>query len=173
MPSRRLWLLAAGVAALVLLALYFADPVPDPLRPGARAPEFELARLEGGTAELAALRGKVVLINFWATWCRPCLEEMPAMQRLYDALDGKNFELLAISVDEDADQVAPFRDRLRLGFPILLDPEQRVARAYQTFRYPESYLVDPEGMIVSRYVGPREWDSTLYREHIEQLIGGP
>lgn len=165
--------MAAAVAALVFAALHFAPPVPDPLRPGAPAPDFELPRFEGGRESLSAQRGKVVLINFWATWCRPCLEEMPSMERLYQDLAGEAFEMLAISVDESAEPIGAFRERLGLTFPILLDPEQRVAEAYQTFHYPESYLIDPEGRIVSRYIGPRDWSSSLYREHIRTLLGSP
>jgi len=173
MPARRTVLLALGVAVLVFAALHFAEPVPDTLRPGAPAPDFELARFTGESESLAAQRGKVVLINFWATWCRPCLEEMPSMERLYRDLAGEAFEMLAISVDETAEPIGDFRERLGLTFPILLDPEQRVAALYQTFHYPESYLVDAEGRIVSRYIGPREWDSSLYREHIRALLGAP
>jgi peroxiredoxin len=114
----------------------------------------------------------VVLLNFWATWCKPCEDEMPAMQRLHRSLAGRPFELLAISVDAGRDEVAAFRERLGLGFPILLDPRKRVAGAYQSFRFPESWLVDADGRLVERYVGPREWDAPEYRERILRLLPG-
>jgi len=95
---------------------------------------------------------------------------MPAMQRLYDALAGTGFELLAISVDSGDAEVRAFRDRLSLRFPILRDPEKQAASAYQTFRYPESWLIGPDGTIVARYVGPREWDGPVYVERIRRLI---
>ena len=157
------------VGAVFLLA----KPPPEPIRPGASAPAFVLPRLDGGPpVSLGELRGRVVLVNFWATWCKPCEEEMPAMQRLHQALAGTGFELLAVSVDQSADDVKAFRDRLGLTFPILLDPERRVAGAYQSYRYPESYLIDRDGRILSRYVGPRDWDTAAYQQRIRALVAG-
>lgn len=95
---------------------------------------------------------------------------MPAMQRLYETLAGSRFELLAISVDEDPALVERFRDRLGLTFPILLDPDQRVARGWQTFRFPETLLIGPDGEVLERYVGPREWDAVAYVERIRRLL---
>jgi peroxiredoxin len=141
-----------------------------PVGEGYKAPDFRLPALDGAEHSLSALRGRVVLLNFWATWCKPCEDEMPAMQRLYGALAGTGFELLAISVDEGDDDVRAFRDRLALRFPILRDPEKQAASAYQTFRFPESWLIGPDGTIVARYVGPREWDAPVYVERIRKLI---
>ncbi len=143
-----------------------------PAAEGHAAPDFRLPLLDGAEQSLSALRGRVVLLNFWATWCKPCEDEMPAMQRLYDALAGTGFELLAISVDEGDDEVRAFRDRLALRFPILRDPEKKAATAYQTFRFPESWLIDADGTIVARYIGPREWDGAVYVERIRKLIEG-
>jgi peroxiredoxin len=95
---------------------------------------------------------------------------MPAMQRLYEELGGPSFELLAISVDEEVSEVERFRDRLGLTFPILLDPDQRAAHAYQTFRFPETLLVDADGSVVERYVGPKEWDAAAYIDRIRRLM---
>jgi peroxiredoxin len=165
--------LAGAVAAAVLAALLLLEPPADPIRAGQRAPGFELPRLDGGAPlSLDGLRGRVVLLNFWATWCGPCEAEMPAMQRLHDALAGPDFELVAVSVDASRDDVEAFRTRLGLRFPIALDPEKRVANAYQSYRFPESYLIDREGRILSRYIGPREWDSPLYAERIRRVLAG-
>jgi peroxiredoxin len=164
------WLVVLCVAAGAVLAL-LTVPGEAPIGRGSRAPEFALPRLDGaGPVRLAELRGGIVLLNFWATWCKPCEEEMPAMQRLYAVLDGPGFELLAVSVDEDAAAVESFRDRLGLAFPILLDPDQRVAHAYQTFRFPETFLLDVDGTVVERYVGPKEWDAGAYVERIRRLV---
>jgi peroxiredoxin len=162
----------AGLAWAVLGSERLATPVGE----GHPAPGFTLPSLEGTDVSLESRRGRVVLINFWATWCKPCEDEMPAMQRLYTALgggEGERFELLAISVDEAGAEVREFRERLALTFPILLDPEKRSASAYQTFRFPESWLVDREGVVVARYVGPREWDDPLYVERIRRLMAAP
>jgi peroxiredoxin len=162
--------LAAALLAAVGWAVWSTDLVAPPIEAGVAAPTFTLPRLDGAEVALASLRGKVVLVNFWASWCAPCEQEMPAMQRLYGRLAGKGFELLAVSVDEDRDAVVRFRDRLRLSFPILLDPDKRAARAYQSLRYPESFLVDRDGTLVARYIGERDWDADAYVERIERLL---
>jgi len=95
---------------------------------------------------------------------------MPAMQRLYETLSPEGFELVAISVDESRDDVEAFRERLGLGFPILLDPDQTVSRRYQTTGFPESLLVDRQGRIIERYVGPREWDHPDYVSRVRRLL---
>jgi len=170
MQQRRgVWLIGLCVAAGAAFALFSAS-TEVPVDRGARAPDFTLPQL--GSADpirFGSLRGRVVLVNFWATWCKPCEDEMPAMQRLYDALRGSGFDLLAISVDEDSGLVESFRDRLGLRFPILLDADQAVAHAYQTFRFPETLLVGADGEIVERYVGPKEWDAEAYVARIRRL----
>ncbi len=166
--------LALGLAAalVVFAVLLLSEPTPDPIRPGQAAPAFELPLIDGGSVSLEKLRGRVVVLNFWATWCKPCEGEMPAMQRLHDALAGSDFELVAVSVDASREDVAKYRERLGLTFPIALDPDKRVANAYQSYRYPESYLIDREGRILARYIGPRDWDSALYVDRIRRVIAG-
>ena len=167
--------LGAVALALLLLAglawVVFGSQRPStPVGEGHPAPDFTLPALDAAEVTLSALRGRVVLLNFWATWCKPCENEMPAMQRLYRTLGGPDFELLAISVDEGDDEVRAFRDRLGLGFPVLRDPAKRAADDYQTFRFPESWLIDRDGNVAARYIGPREWDDPLYVERIRKLI---
>jgi peroxiredoxin len=164
-------LLALLLAAGALWVAFGAERPAAPVAEGQPAPDFSLPTLDGGELSLASLRGRVVLLNFWATWCKPCEDEMPAMQRLHDGLAGADFELLAVSVDEGDAEVRAFRDRLGLRFPILLDPGKRAADAYQTFRFPESWLIGRDGTVVARYVGPREWDDPVYVERIRRLIG--
>jgi len=153
----------------------------SPVVRGANAPAFDLARVaaatktpEGeagaGSLELSSLIGRVVLVNFWATWCEPCEQEMPAMQRLYERLPSDRFELVAISIDDEESKVAEFVARYSLTFPVLMDPGKRVSEAYQTMGVPESILIDRDGHVVERYVGPREWDAPEYVERIESLF---
>ncbi len=143
---------------------------PPPISAGLPAPAFTLPDLDGASVALESRRGQVVLVNFWATWCKPCEDEMPAMERLYQALRDRGFELLAVSVDDSDEPVRPFRDRLELTFPILMDPDRTVAGVYQSQRFPESYLIGRDGMIVERYIGPREWDAPAYVARIERLL---
>jgi thiol-disulfide isomerase/thioredoxin len=146
------------------------------------APAFSLPRLAvavdpPGVAvdsadpfDLAALSGRVVLVNFWATWCEPCEQELPAMERLYQRLPRDRFELVAVSIDDEDAKVAEFVKRYSLTFPIVMDRDKKVSEAYQTMGVPESLLVDRSGRIVERYVGPREWDAPEYVERIEALF---
>jgi peroxiredoxin len=163
---------AALVAVAVFAARWATGPPPDPILPGQAAPGFSLPDLDGAPVSLADQRGKVVLLNFWATWCKPCEDEMPAMQRLYEGLAGTDFEMLAVSVDEEDSVVRAFQERLGITFPILHDPAKRVSEAYQTYRYPESYLIDREGRVLARYIGPRDWDAAVYRDRIWRLATG-
>jgi peroxiredoxin len=169
----------AGWIALALLAaaafaLLSRGGATAPLTRGSRAPDFELSRLDGqGSVSLAALRGRLVLLNFWATWCKPCEDEMPAMQRLYQALPRDGFELLAISVDEVPGEVVAFQQRLGVSFPILLDSDQRVARSFETFRFPETVLVGRDGVVIERFVGPKEWDAAAYVDLLRRLLAEP
>jgi peroxiredoxin len=163
--------LAAAVLAAALLAWFFAGDAPAPIDRGSQAPPFDLPRIgENGALSLASLRGKVVLLNFWATWCEPCEEELPAMQRLHRELSGSAFELVAVSVDADPAPVLQFQQRLGLGFTLLLDADQRVARSYQTFRFPETLLIGRDGVILERYVGPKDWDAPVYLDRIRRLL---
>ena len=163
------------IGALVLVAalglIWLGDhEVPAPVGRGIDAPDFDLP-LHGSPDSfvLSEKRGRVVLVNFWATWCKPCEEEMPSMERLYQRLAPQGFELVAVSVDEEAGDIDKFLRRTPVSFPIALDPGQDISRLYQTQGYPESLLVDQDGRILERYVGPREW--SVYEPRIRALIG--
>jgi thiol-disulfide isomerase/thioredoxin len=174
------------VAVAVVLS---SDPGAPPVVRGAEAPGFDLPRLEasGSAPEpeasqmavddslaLSDLEGRVVLVNFWATWCEPCESEMPAMERLYRALPKEEFELVAVSIDTERAAVVAFQDEYKLSFPIVLDRDQAVYKAYQTMGVPESLLIDRQGRVVERYVGPKEWDAREYIERVRELTGaGP
>ncbi|MGE4608629.1 MAG: TlpA disulfide reductase family protein [Myxococcota bacterium] len=164
--------MAVGVAAM--LALYAGSSTPPSVGRGTTAPDFSLPSLIGDRiVDLESLSGEVVLVNFWATWCKPCEDEMPAMERLYRTLSDSGFELIAISVDDDRALVERFASRLGLSFPILLDPQHEAATAYQTFRFPESLLVGRDGVIVERYIGPKDWDAAAYVTRIRKLLAEP
>jgi peroxiredoxin len=164
---------AVVLVAGAVFALLSRDSTPPPISAGQAAPRFELRRLDGGASiRLDDLRGRVVLVNFWATWCKPCEDEMPSMERLHRRLAGEPFDLLAISVDDDEAAVRAFVERLGLTMPILLDPEKRSAAAYQAYRFPESVLIDANGSVAGRFIGPREWDSETYVESIRALLPG-
>ncbi len=124
------------------------------------APGLKLKDTDGKPHDLGQYRGKVVLVNFWATWCPPCRREMPSMQRLKDALAGEPFEVLAVDVGEDADTILAFTSQLdtALAFPILLDTRSRAMRDWKVAGLPTTYLIDKQGRIVATAIGGREFD---------------
>ncbi len=118
-----------------------------------RAPEFSLPALDGRQVSLNDLRGQIVLINFWATWCPPCRAEMPEIQALYESHRGQNFTVLAINQAEDDRSASQFAQQLRLTFPILLDRDGAIARQYQLQALPTSFFIDRDGVIRAASLG--------------------
>ncbi len=133
--------------------------------------EFSIPGLDGKDLRLNDYRGKVVLLNFWATWCPPCLEELPAMDRLHQRYRPQGFAVLAVSVDaEGAQVVAPFVKRHGLGLPIGIDPKMAVAGQYGVHALPSSFVIDKRGMVVALVFGPRQWDGQAAHALVESLL---
>lgn len=146
------------------------EPPPSPME-GQQAPDFDLPSLGGKNVRLADLKGKVLFINIWATWCLPCRAEMPSMEKLYRLLKGPDFEMIGISVDKDPEKsVAPFVKELGLTFPILLDPKSETAAKYKITGVPETYLVAPNGTIIHHLIGPAKWDRPDVVEALKKLV---
>jgi peroxiredoxin len=141
--------------------------------PGKSMPDFAYPSLNRDTLRLSEQLGRVVLVNVWATWCPPCREEMPSMQRLYDLYADSGFTVLAISIDADTVPVRPFVEELGLTFPILLDPKGSIVALYGTAGVPESYVVDKSGKLVLRRIGADDWFSEPNRTLISTLLRGP
>jgi thiol-disulfide isomerase/thioredoxin len=137
---------------------------------GGATPPLVLQDLRGRTHQLADYRGKVVLVNFWATWCEPCLAEMPSIERLRKSFAGQPFEVLAVNLGEPLGRVERFLERVPLGFPILLDRASGAARAWKVRVVPASFLVGPDGRI--RYVryGDLDWSSEPVRKRVAELL---
>ena len=131
---------------------------------------FILTSLDGIEISLEDYRGKIVLLNFWATWCLPCLVEMPSMEKLYNEFKDKGFTILAIDMQEDADSVKVFSEKLKLNFPILLDSDGSVGQFYGVRSIPTTYLVDREGYLIGSALGARDWASESAFMLIKQLL---
>ncbi len=183
MTNRRQWTLVAGL----LSTLAFGTALALKLRPqlalvelGSSAPDFRATNLRTSRpATLADYRGKVILVNIWATWCPPCRVEMPSMERLNKKLAGTDFRIVAVSVDGDAfyqaEQEGPreimaFANGMGLTFDILHDPSGAIRRTYQIVGVPESFLVDRSGVIVKKVIGAAEWDGPVNEMLIRRLL---
>ena len=134
------------------------------------APEFKLNNIRGGTTKLSDFKGKVVLVNFWATWCAACVEEMESMQNLYNDLKKKDVEIVAISIDRwNEDRIIDYADKKNLNFHILRDPDQKVRKQYYIMGLPTSYLIDGDGKIRGYVSGARTWDSLTSKNTLLSL----
>ena len=135
-----------------------------------QASDFTVSLLGGETLRLKGQRGKPVLVNFWATWCAPCREEMPAMERLYLKHRERGFVVLAVSVDTDASLVKPFLERFKLTFPVALDAKMDLANAYGVRALPASFLIDRNGYLTALALGPRAWDNRAAHALVEGML---
>lgn len=167
-------LLAAALLFIFVKALDNVPPKPFETEYPAEAflaPGFELPTLNGGKISLADYRGKVVFINFWATWCATCKVEMPSMQKVYDKFKDRGFEMLTISVDKDQKLIQPFMEEYNLTFPVLLDPDEEIAKqVYKTTGVPETFIVSKSGVIVHKAIGPRDWATEDAMAAFQQLV---
>lgn len=134
------------------------------------APDFTLPDPDNKKISLKSYRGKLVFLNFWASWCGPCREEMPAMERLYQEFKGKGFEVVAINVKDTRKDALAFVKELKLTYPILLDPEGQVGLLYGAWGLPATYLIDAKGVVLARAWGPAEWYSPAARNLIKSLL---
>ncbi len=138
---------------------------------GKMAADFTLKDLNGKQTTLASLRGKVVFLNVWATWCAPCREEMPSIESLYDAFKAnKDFVVLAVSQDTNGGTVGPFVKENHLQFRVLLDPRNEVGERYDVSGIPETFIIGRDGRIVAHHVGPYDWSNADIREALQELI---
>jgi len=180
MSPRFVYLSAVAVSLAIVATAWFGRDRFTPLGPGARAPEFTFTDLDSRPVSLSDFRGKVVLVNVWATWCAPCRAEMPSMERLYQAMAGRDFEILAVSIDRPEGQqdssgnpggnLRTFVEGMGLTFPILHDPAGRIQLLYQTTGVPESFLIGKDGTIYRKVIGAVEWDYPQWMELVERLV---
>ena len=134
------------------------------------APDFALKDLQGNLVVLKDLRGRVVFLNFWATWCPPCRVEMPSMERLYQELKDRGFVMLAVDMQENEKLVEAFISSLSLSFPALLDLDGDISFLYGIRGLPTTYIIDREGKIIGKAVGPRNWSSQESLQLFQSLL---
>jgi len=196
--SRRESLIRAGLAVVILGAVLWilpvrrpgedgghhgAAPVLDPfekagvveLKEGQPAPALTLSTLDGGRTSVADYRGKLVVLNFWATWCPPCTLEMPSLEALWRRYRDRGLVVIGVSVDRGAPRalLEPYVRNLKLTFPILLDPDSKTSDRWRVTALPATFLVRPGGEVAGMATGAREWNSDEMQALVEHLLPGP
>ena len=183
---KRWWLALALVISLGVLAarghaqVRFAEQAPaggtatTPVGERPPAPDFTLSTLSGASLSLAELRGKVVLLNFWATWCVPCRKEMPAIEALYQRYKDRGLEVLAVSLDKGSTSgVESFVKEMGVTYRVALDPSWATARTYGVRGLPATFLIDRAGNVVMRELGERDWMEEAKQQAVEGLLQEP
>ena len=154
-------ILVVGCGALYFYTSNSSEPVHDPaamVAIGSPAPDFQLADNNGNLVSLSALHGKVVIVNFWATWCPPCRAEMPSMEKLNSLMAGEDFVMLAINIEANGRSlVAEFLQKTPYTFPILYDEEGVVQELYGVYKFPESFVITKDGLIDDKVTGAIDW----------------
>ncbi len=162
---------AALLAGLILLGP-IAGAAQEALKPwpGGPTPALKLKDLDGREHALDAYRGKVVLVNFWATWCEPCKEEMPSIERLRRSLEGRPFAVLAVNLAEPDARVQAFLRQVPLGFPVLMDRDAAAAKAWKARMLPATFIVGADGRVRYSYIGELDWSREPVSKQITALL---
>lgn len=161
-------LLVVLIAAFVIAILRPGNAAPGI---GESAPDFELSDLDGRKVKLSDYRGKVVVLNFWATWCPPCVQEMPSLTRLHESLGPRGVTVVTVSVDEDEQALRRFVANHGVRVPVLRDPGRTVSNRYQTYKYPETYILDRQGRLVEKVIGERDWSDAATMGFVQRVAG--
>jgi len=174
-----MWPLVSRVLLLLACSTLPAGAVEDPahalelIKPNRpqQAKDFKIAALDGGRLNLADFKGKVVFLNLWATWCGPCKEEMPAMERLWQRYKGEGLVVIALSMDSGgAKTVKPYIERAKYTYPIGLDPKMEIAQLYGAHSVPSTFIIDRNGALRAIALGPRDWDGRASFAFFDALL---
>ncbi len=144
---------------------------PHPVAIGERAPDFALPSLASGSIALRDFHRQVVVVNFWATWCPPCVQEAPSLEKFAELMRPRGVTVIGVSVDEDPQALARFAAKIPLTFPIARDPDRLISGRYGTFKFPESYIIDRDGRVAEKIVGAADWDDPRIISFVQDLAG--
>ena len=160
-----------SILLVALFALAGCTKHEAPAVEGSLAPDFTLNDLAGHPVQLSALKGKVVLLNFWATWCPPCREEVPSLVRLNRTMQGRPFQMLAVSIDEGGKEaVEAYFQKSGVVLPALLDTDRKVSTRYGTTGVPETFVIDQKGVILKKVMGSMDWSSAEALSALEEIL---
>src|SRR5215472_8429881 len=140
------------------------------VKAGDKAPEFSVVATNGKTITAKDFGGKLMILNFWATWCQPCVQEVPSLDNLQRQLGPKGLVVLGVSVDKDQQAYRDFLAKFHVSYPTAMDPSQAINTKYGTVQFPESYLIDTSGHVVEKIVGEANWSAPQMIEHVQSLL---
>ena len=158
------------VGLLAVFAIYRQSLAPDATLIGSQAPDFELKNRNGEVVRLSDYEGNLVFLNFWATWCLPCVDEMPDMMQLQERFEGRPFKILTVSVDTSWEAVDDFYEEHNLDFLTLLDPGRQIADRYKLTGQPETFLIDGDGTVRNKFFGDPRWLRPERLAELESLV---
>jgi len=144
---------------------------PRPVNIGERAPDFTLPSLTQGSLSLRGSGRQVVVLNFWATWCPPCVEETPSLEKFAEQMRLQGVAVVGVSVDQDVAALQTFVAQQHLSFPVLRDPDRSVDNRYGTFQFPETYIIDQEGRVAEKLIGAVDWQDPRLLAFVQELAG--
>ena len=137
---------------------------------GDKAPDFSVTTDNGRTITRSNFGGKVLILNFWATWCPPCIDELPSLNEFQRSLSDSGVVVLGVSVDKNERVYKDFVTRARVAFMTARDPEAGISASYGTFKYPETYIIDSRGDVVEKFIGPKDWSDPAVTERIKRML---
>ena len=158
------------VVAVAALFFVLRKPASAEVNVGDMAPDFSIADETGKLHKLSDYRGNVIFLNFWYTTCVPCRQEMPDMELVNRTFKDRKFKMVPISVDTNFDDVKKFYDQFHLNMPMLLDPGKRIATKYNVYKFPETYLIDGNGVVLKHYIGGKSWSNLTYLNAIDDYV---
>ncbi|HSB52656.1 MAG TPA: TlpA disulfide reductase family protein [Dissulfurispiraceae bacterium] len=137
---------------------------------GQAAPDFALQDLEGNTVSLSSFKGKVVFLNFWATWCPPCKDELPSIEKLHNLMKQKGLVVLAVSIDKSPEKVRDFLKQHPVSFRVLMDKNASASRSFKVFSLPMTFIIDKRGVLIEKHFGEKDWSKPDAVRSIEALL---
>jgi peroxiredoxin len=166
------WQAVGGAAVVGVIMWLMARPTPaHPVQIGEQAPDFTLPRVPEGAISLAQYRGNVVVLNFWASWCPPCVDETPSLEAFAQQVQGHGVVVLGVSVDQDLSALEKFIAQYHLTYPIARDPNWALPHRYGTYKIPETYIIDRTGHLAEKIIGETDWSEPHMIAYVEDLAG--
>lgn len=161
---------ALGLAMIAFVGVLYVSLHDNVIKVGDSAPEFSVTTASGKTITNKSFPGKILVVNFWATWCPPCVEETPSLNEFAKAMAPKGLVVLGVSIDKDQKAYSEFLSRYGIAYETATNPDQSISTSFGTFGWPETYLIDRNGKVIEKYVSAVNWTSEQMMQHVQSLL---